>query len=188
MRIRNLALVAVVTGSVLAASSASALSAIDMIWRNNGSATISTPTASASATITADVVITSDTVGVIGVFVSFVYDTTELTFLSGGETASVKISMGNSFTPLAQGVFENTAGFITNFDQATLSTGMVGGEGARTLGSLIFHVVNPVGDGEDDLIAAIDALERGWFRDRETSVDLYADWQRIHHGLRGAVA
>jgi len=38
----------------------------------------------------------------------------------------------------------------------------------------------------DDLIAAIDALERGWFRDRETSADLYADWQRIHRGLRGA--
>lgn len=40
----------------------------------------------------------------------------------------------------------------------------------------------------DDLITAIDALERGWFRDRETSADLYADWQRIHRGLRGAVS
>ncbi len=40
----------------------------------------------------------------------------------------------------------------------------------------------------DELIAAIDALERGWFRDRETSADLYADWQRIHRGLSGAVS
>jgi hypothetical protein len=40
----------------------------------------------------------------------------------------------------------------------------------------------------DDLIAAIDALERGWFRDRATSADLYADWQRVHRGLRGAVS
>jgi hypothetical protein len=40
----------------------------------------------------------------------------------------------------------------------------------------------------DELIAAIDALERGWFRDRETSADLYADWQRVHRGLRGAIS
>ena len=153
---RVLALVMLVTGSTLAASSAMALASIEMIWRDNGLPTVGAPTASASATITADVAITSDTVGVIGVFISFVYDTDELTFLSGGENTRVKISMGNSFTPIANGVNKNMPGFITGFDQATLSTGMVGGEGPRTLGSLIFHVRNPVGNNmEDDLIAGI---------------------------------
>jgi len=153
---RTIAATVAAAGLVLFAGSAQALSSVEMIWRNNGSATIGTPSINGSSTITADIVITSDTVGVIGVFVSFVYDASELTFLTGGENASVKISMGNSFTPLAAGVFENTAGFITNFDQATLSTGMVGGEGARTLGSLIFHVSNPTGDNSDiDIIAGI---------------------------------
>jgi hypothetical protein len=40
----------------------------------------------------------------------------------------------------------------------------------------------------DELIAAVDRLERSWFRDREPSVDLLALWQRVHAGLARAVA
>jgi hypothetical protein len=40
----------------------------------------------------------------------------------------------------------------------------------------------------EELIAAIDALERCWFRDRESDDTLYADWQRIHRGLTGAIS
>jgi hypothetical protein len=40
----------------------------------------------------------------------------------------------------------------------------------------------------DELIAAVDWLERSWFRDREPSSDLLALWQRVHTGLRRAVA
>jgi hypothetical protein len=40
----------------------------------------------------------------------------------------------------------------------------------------------------EDLIAAVDRLERSWFRDREPSADLLALWHRVHAGLRRAVA
>lgn len=40
----------------------------------------------------------------------------------------------------------------------------------------------------EELIAAVDALERSWFRDREPSAELYAAWQRIHRGLTEAAA
>ena len=64
--------------------------------------------------------------------------------------------MGNEFGPLlAGGSIDNVSGLVLNFDQQTLSTGLVGGL-TRTLGSVRFHVVKPTGTQADiDVFASL---------------------------------
>ena len=83
--------VAAVTGSVMLATSALALPSIAMIWRTNGTATIGTPSVSTSSVVISDVVLTGDATNfVIGVFVSFEFDTNELQVIRATELTSVK--------------------------------------------------------------------------------------------------
>ncbi|MEE2665661.1 MAG: hypothetical protein VX681_16205, partial [Myxococcota bacterium] len=50
--------------------------------------------------------------------------------------------MTNFFSPISAGTtIDNGAGLVTLFDEATLATGLVGGN-VRTLGSVTFQVVN----------------------------------------------
>ena len=64
--------------------------------------------------------------------------------------------MGNYFSPVVPGVvIDNLTGRVTNFEQATLSTGLATSE-SRTLGSVRFHVRNPSGgSGEEDVRASL---------------------------------
>ena len=155
MTIRILALVAF----LLAAGSAQAIPTVAIVWRApQHAATIGTPSVSASATVTADVVLRGDSSGpsIIGVFVSIEYDTAELTALNVTELASVNLpGMGNSMSPVLSGTGELVPGIITNFEEATLTTGLATDE-SRTLGSVVFHIVAATGDASDvDVIASL---------------------------------
>ena len=147
---------------LLAATTASALPSVDIVWRSTGGSTIGTPGTNASAPVTAAIVLRGDSAGpaILGVFVSIVYDTTELTNVGANparEEPTVNLpGMGNQFSPLGIGTNEVVLGTITNFDQKTLATGLATDESV-TLGSIKFHVLNPVGDNTDiDVIANID--------------------------------
>ena len=63
--------------------------------------------------------------------------------------------MSNSFAPISTGtVIDNGAGLVIQFDEATLAAGLPQNL-TRTLGSVTFHVVNPITDGGIDVIASL---------------------------------
>lgn len=149
-----------IVGCLLAAGAAQAASSVSIVWLETGSALIgssSTPSAVASSTIQADIVLTVDSVAITSFFVSIEFDASELQAVFASERAVVDLpGMGNQFAPLIFGVslIDNTNGLIEGFDQASIATGLVGA--TRTLGSVRFHVVNPSGSpGEDDVIVTL---------------------------------
>jgi hypothetical protein len=156
-KMRTFAVTVAAAGLVLAAGAAQALPSISIIWQANGTATIGTPTITGSSTIVADIVLTTDVQTINGVFVSIEFDTTELTANSVKELNSVNLpGMGNQFAPILAGAtINNSLGLIEGFDQASLATGLVGGN-TRTLGSVTFHVVSSVLPAADiDVIASL---------------------------------
>ena len=163
MKLRSLALV-VAAASLVTASAAHALPSIVIVWRDTGDATIgtaTTPSVTVSSTIIADVVITTDSTNVVNaVFITILFDNTELFALGGQELANVGLpGMGNFFAPLVAGtVTNNAAGEIVGFDQsAQLGQPGMGTGLTRTLGSVRFHVVAPSGTvGEADVIGFLD--------------------------------
>ena len=152
MYTRTLALVA---AAVLVASSAQALPTIALKWRTSGTATVASP--AASSVQIADIVITTVSQTVNGIFVSIEFDQVELQATGAKELAAVSLpGMGNEFSPITVGTtINNTAGLVTLFDEATLATGLAGGN-VRTLGSVTFHVVGAANDATDiDVIASV---------------------------------
>ena len=156
--------VAAMTASMFIASSASAINSIDITWRGLGSEVCAaSPTQCAdlglggltvapSSTLIADLVLTADAAGVIGVGVTVLYDATEVGYVSGQEFTSVNLpGMGNIMTPLSLGVIDG-GDRLNGFDQAPLATGLI--SGTATLGSFKFHISSGVGDGAD-IIAAV---------------------------------
>ncbi|MEE2662582.1 MAG: PEP-CTERM sorting domain-containing protein [Myxococcota bacterium] len=139
---------------LLASSAAQALPSISIIWRGVG-ATLVSPAGTSNHI--ADIVLTSDVVTIGGVFISIEFDAAELQAVNATELAVVNLpGMGNEFAPVSVGtVIDNGAGLIIEFDEATLSTGLVGGV-TRTLGSVTFHVVAGANDNTDiDVIASL---------------------------------
>jgi len=155
---RKLAVTVAAAGFVFAATAAQAIPSISIVWQNTGSATIGTPTVTASSVINADIVLTGDSSGVAvnGVFISILFDTTELLAIGGQELSTVKLpGMANTMSPIGAGTtVDNVNGVILGFDQATLDAGL-GTAVSRTLGSVRFHVIGAVGDGQDDVIGAV---------------------------------
>ena len=152
---RIAAFVVAVVGLTLAAGSASALSSVNIIWKSSGTDTISPAT---SATVTALIVLSGDSPeGIGGVFVTILFDTGELDFISALEHTgkAAKVGMGNQFAPLNAGVAANEGtGTILGFDSATTATGCVGC--TITLGSVVFHVAAPIdADGPNDVRLAV---------------------------------
>ena len=148
---RTAAFVVAVVGLTLAAGSASALSSVNIIWKSSGTDTISPAT---SATVTALIVLSGDSPeGIGGVFVTILFDTAELDFVSASEHSgkASKVGMGNQFAPLSAGVTANEGtGTILGFDSGTTATGCIGC--TITLGSVIFHVAAPAdSDGPNDV-------------------------------------
>ncbi|MEE2665137.1 MAG: PEP-CTERM sorting domain-containing protein [Myxococcota bacterium] len=140
--------------NVLLVTSAQAVPSVSMIWRGVG-ATLVSPAASTDAI--ADIVLTTTTETVQGIFISIEFDANELQAVNATELAVVGLpGMTNSFSPISAGtMIDNGAGLVTLFDEATLSTGLVGGN-TRTLGSITFHVVAAANDATDiDVIAAL---------------------------------
>ena len=147
-------ILALVAAAVLVASSAQAVPSIKMIWRGVG-ATLVSP--AASTTATADIVLVATTETVQGVFISIEFDATELQVVAATEFSPINLpSMGNEFTPIIFGTTtDNGAGLVTLFDEATLATGLQGGNSV-TLGSVTFHVVAATGEADDiDVIASV---------------------------------
>jgi hypothetical protein len=168
---RTLKTVAAAAVLLLFASSAYAASSLSLIWRQTGTATIDTttnvpdgPPGKSGGTIL-DVVLAADTVGLVGIFISFLYDTdlgNEMDFSSGIEDSLVNLKgAGNSFSPLALGFgplpsTESTGavgGKVQGFDQASLSTGAL--SQTKTLGSLVFTFNKGITDGIDITIAVL---------------------------------
>ena len=139
----------------LSSSSAQALPSIDVVWRANQAASLG---ASASSTVVADIVLRGSSSSVVtGVFLTVGFDRVELHAIGASELAIVNLpGMGNYFSPVVPGVvIDNLTGRVTNFEQATLSTGLATSE-SRTLGSVRFHVRNPSGgSGEEDVRASL---------------------------------
>ena len=162
---RNMKRISVVAGFasafLLIAATASALPSVSFVWRSPHGAVIGTPSISASNQVTGDIVLTGDSSGpaIIGVFVSIEYDTSELTALKVTELAVANLpGMGNSMSPVTGGTGELTLGVITNWDSATLTTGLADNS-SRTLGSVVFHVVAATGDASDvDVITTVNNL------------------------------
>lgn len=161
-------LTASLAGCLLAASTAQAIPSIAIQWRSTGTPTIASP--AAGSTQVADIVITTVTETIAGIFVSIEFDNVELTAVSVKELGSVNLpGMGNEFRPVLIGTtIDNASGLITDFDMATLATGLVGGE-VRTLGSVTFHVVAATHLSSDiDVIASLqqagtdDVLNSSW--------------------------
>ena len=73
MKFRIVALV-VAAASLLAVSTAHAVPTLSLVWRQSGSATVGTPSSDVTNVVVADVVLTADTIGVIGVFLSIEFD------------------------------------------------------------------------------------------------------------------
>lgn len=150
------ALAAALAVTFAAGSAASALSSVDIVWKSNGTATI---TPSASDTITALIILTGDSPeGVGGVFVSILFDTAELDVVLVTEHVgpAAKVSMGNQFAPLAAGVtIDEAGGVILGFDSSSgLATGCI--SCTITLGSVVFHVTAPADfDGPNDVRLAV---------------------------------
>jgi hypothetical protein len=67
-------------GLVLASSAAQATPTLSIIWQSTGTATLVSPTA--SATIVADIVIATNTLTVRGIFISIEFDVSELQAIS----------------------------------------------------------------------------------------------------------
>lgn len=144
-----------VTGLLLAASAAQAIPSIAIKWRSTGTATIASP--AATSTQIADIVITTVTQTVNGIFISIEFDNVELTAIAANEIARVNLpGMGNEFTPVTIGTtIDNASGLVTLFDQHSLTTGLAGGH-VRTLGSVTFHIVAAIGTSFDiDVIASL---------------------------------
>jgi hypothetical protein len=142
-------------GLVLASSAAQATPTLSIIWQSTGTATLVSPTA--SATIVADIVIATNTLTVRGIFISIEFDVSELQAISASELQVVNLpGFGREFRPLASGTsIDNTNGLVENFDQQTLSSGMFGGQ-TRTLGSVTFHVVGAANSsGDIDVIVSL---------------------------------
>jgi len=158
---RASAFVVAVVGLTLAAGSASALSSVNIVWGtpggpgNAGNGTVDGDSISptASNTVTAMIVLAGDSVGIGGVFVTILFDSAELDFVSalehGGKAA--KAGMGNQFAPVVGGVDGSVAGTISGFDSsAGLATGCI--SCTITLGSVVFHVTAPAdSDGPNDV-------------------------------------
>jgi hypothetical protein len=140
----------------LFSSSAQALPSIDVVWRTNQAASLS---ASVSSTVTADIVLRGSSSSVVtGVFLTIGFDREELHAIGAKEFLTVNLpSMGNLFSPVVPGVvIDNLTGRVTNFEQATLSTGLATSD-SRTLGSVRFHVENPTGgSGDEDVRASLE--------------------------------
>jgi len=142
--------------AVLIASSASALSSINLVWKKSGTDTIS-PAPSATATVL--IVLQGDSPeGVSGVFVSILFDTAELDFVSALEHSgpAARDSLGNQFEPIGAGVsVDESAGTILRFDSTSgLAPGCIAC--TVTLGSVVFHVTASTdNDGPNDVRIAI---------------------------------
>ncbi|MEE2663001.1 MAG: hypothetical protein VX681_02685, partial [Myxococcota bacterium] len=117
-------ILALVAAAVLVASSAQAAPSIAMIWRGVG-ATLVSP--AATSTHVADIVLITDVLTVQGVFISIEFDATELQALNATELAEVNLpTMGNVMSPISNGTtIDNGAGLVIQFDEASLSTGLV---------------------------------------------------------------
>ena len=155
MQSRIPALVVAVMLNVLLATSTQAIPTIDKIWRSTGSATVVSP--SASSVQVADIVLRTVSQTVNGVFISIEFDNVELQATGAKELAAVSLpGMGNEFSPITVGTtIDNVLGLVTLFDEATLATGLAGGN-VRTLGSVTFHVVGAANDATDiDVIASV---------------------------------
>ena len=155
--------------SAILASSSYAASSISLVWSHTGTPDanicgescgpgpgIHPPaTIAVSSTITANVVLQGDAVGVHGVFVSFLYDVTELVLLSVTEHPDVFVSPGNSFGVVSPGVMvDTTNGVIEHFDSyAGTDTGCL--QCTVTLGTIRFHVIGGEHYEPWDVIPAI---------------------------------
>ena len=148
-------LVLVLSGTLQVARPAVALPSIDIVWRDNQTASIGTPTVGASSTIVADIVLRGDgnpANSVSGVFITIDFDPAELQVMSAFELGTVNLpGMGNTLSPISTTNFniDNTAGFVQGFDQANASAPGLNALQSRTLGSVTFHVLNPTGDASD---------------------------------------
>lgn len=155
---RTFAFVTALVGLTLAAGSASALSSISLIWFQTGTATIDTATFAPSSTVTAQIILQGDSTGVAGVFVSILFDPTELQ----ADLSQVvyeqpgKVSKGNVFLPISAGVtVDNVNGQILGFDSTVgLATGCI--SCTVQLGTVVFHVVSGATDGIDAVTAVLD--------------------------------
>ena len=143
-------------------SSASALPSVDLVWRNNQTATVGTPSVGASSTIVADIVLRGSgdaNESVIGVFVSLQFDNTELNVLGAEERSIINLpGMGNTLAPVGPGtVINQAAGTVSGFDVASTSAPGLSGLGqSRSLGSVRFHIIDATGDNTDiDVIAGL---------------------------------
>ena len=145
----------------LAPAAAQAVPAISLIWRATGNSAVAAPTASASSTILADLVLTGDSINVSGVFVTIEFDATELQAIDMRELTTAEVAPGNEFSTLLQGpntfsgpAIDNTNGFVYGFDSGSLTGGCV--NCTITLGSVQFHVVRASGDASDiDIVASL---------------------------------
>ena len=123
------------------APAATALSSIHISWGLGGISEIVAP--AVSSMVTAHIVITPDSAGVVGVFVSIEFDASELRAIAGKELALVRLGMGGGFIPVSQG--------FTLVDNAVFR-----GDGSFTLGTVVFHVLEASGDDTDiDVIASL---------------------------------
>jgi hypothetical protein len=146
-------------GFFLATSAAQAVPVLSVVWGQTNSATIDISTQPVSNIVTANLVLDSDSIGVTAIFLSITYDPTELAFVAGGELASVALpGMGNSFSPITPGVFDDGLGLISKFDTVASAgqPGLLGVDGPRTLGSIQFHVISGSGlTGENDVLIGL---------------------------------
>jgi len=164
-----------VAGLSLAAGTAQAVSSINIIWKSSETNTISPMMPSTLAT--ALIVLEGDATGIGGVFVTILFDTNELDFISakehmGGASFANTYGWGGKggtqtlFHPVSPGVSAHEAsGTIEGFDSFGSNVwgpydGSASGAGCIsctiTLGSVIFRVTNPVdNDGPNDVRLAV---------------------------------
>ena len=101
--------------------------------------------------------LTTDAEAILGVFISIEFDATELQAVSAKELATINLpGMGNEFRPISTStLIDNGLGKVTDFDEATLSTGLTAGN-TVTLGSVTFRVASTTGGPTDiDVIASL---------------------------------
>ncbi|MEE3331573.1 MAG: hypothetical protein VX246_11950 [Myxococcota bacterium] len=147
------------------ATSASALSSVELVWSNNSSASSPSVIAvSASNIVTANIVLHGDAVGIAGVFVSIQFDPVELYAFNAHEhfTGNTGPGSGTSFGPVGPGVvIDNSAGWITNFDSAA-GPPFVGCVNCTvTLGSVQFHAWGIWNGGVNDVDVNLAVLPNG---------------------------
>jgi len=155
---RTLAFVVAVVGLTFAAGSASAPSSVNVIWKSTGTNSIAPL---AGQQITAVIVLQGDSVGIGGVFVTVLFDTVELDVVSALEHSGVKVSKGNSFSPLAAGTtIDEAGGQVLGFDSAAgLSTGCI--SCTITLGSVVFNAVAPANIPGNEIDVQLAVLPNG---------------------------